>query len=195
MKSRVVLLGLVMIASLPACSNRSGSSAGKPSTQNQNQDQSQNAKDIKLSSTAFKDGEAIPSQYTCDGVNVSPPLEWSGVPKSAKTVAIIADDPDAPAGTWVHWVLYNLPGENIGMVENLPAIDNLKAGGFQGKNDFEKIGYGGPCPPSGTHRYFFKIYALDIDLPLKAGATKVEVDKAMAGHVVAQGQLMGTYRR
>ena len=195
MKSRVVLLGLVMIASLPACSNRSGSSAGKPSTQNQNQDQSQNAKDIKLSSTAFKDGEAIPSQYTCDGVNVSPPLEWSGVPKSAKTVAIIADDPDAPAGTWVHWVLYNLPGENIGMVENLPATDNLKAGGFQGKNDFEKIGYGGPCPPSGTHRYFFKIYALDIDLPLKAGATKVEVDKAMAGHVVAQGQLMGTYRR
>ena len=195
MKSKVVLLGLVMIASLPACSNRSGSSAGKPSTQNQNQDQSQNAKDIKLSSTAFKDGEAIPSQYTCDGVNVSPPLEWSGVPKSAKTVAIIADDPDAPAGTWVHWVLYNLPGENIGMVENLPATDNLKAGGFQGKNDFEKIGYGGPCPPSGTHRYFFKIYALDIDLPLKAGATKVEVDKAMAGHVVAQAQLMGTYRR
>ena len=175
MKSKVVLLGLVMIASLPACSNRSGSSAGKPSTQNQNQDQSQNAKDIKLSSTAFKDGEPIPRQYTCDGVNVSPPLEWSGVPKSAKTVAIIAEDPDAPAGTWVHWVLYNLPAENIGMVENLPATDNLKAGAFRGKNDFEKIAYGGPCPPSGTHRYFFKIYALDIDLPLKAGATRVEV--------------------
>ena len=195
MKSKVVLLGLVMIASLPACSNRSGSSAGKPSTQNQNQDQSQNAKDIKLSSTAFKDGEPIPRQYTCDGVNVSPPLEWSGVPKSAKTVAIIADDPDAPAGTWVHWVLYNLPAENIGMVENLPATDNLKAGGFQGKNDFEKIGYGGPCPPSGTHRYFFKTYALDVELPLKAGATKAELEKAMEGHIVGQAQLMGTYRR
>jgi len=150
---------------------------------------------IKLTSTAFKEGEPVPRQYTCDGVNVSPPLEWSGVPKSAKTIAFIADDPDAPAGTWVHWVLYNLPSDNIGMVENLPATENLKAGGFQGKNDFGKIGYGGPCPPSGTHRYFFKIYALDSELPLKAGATKAEVEKAMEGHVVAQGQLMGTYKK
>ena len=150
---------------------------------------------IKLTSTAFKEGEPIPRQYTCNGVNVSPSLEWSGVPKSAKTVVIIADDPDAPAGAWVHWVLYNLPADNIGMVENLPATDELKAGGFQGKNDFGKIGYGGPCPPSGMHRYFFKIYALDSELPLKAGATKAEVEKAMEGHVVAQGQLMGTYRR
>ena len=150
---------------------------------------------IKLTSTAFKEGEPIPRQYTCDGVNVSPSLEWSGVPKSAKTLVIIADDPDAPAGTWVHWVLYNLPADNIGMVENLPATDELRAGGFQGKNDFGKIGYGGPCPPSGTHRYFFKIYALDNELPLKAGATKAEVEKAMEGHVVAQGQLMGTYRK
>ena len=150
---------------------------------------------ITLTSAAFKEGQPIPRQYTCDGVNVSPPLEWSGVPKTARTVTIIADDPDAPSGTWVHWVLYNLPAENIGMVENLPATENLKAGGFQGKNDFEKIGYGGPCPPSGTHRYFFKIYALDSELPLKAGATKAEVEKAMEGHVVAQGQLMGTYRK
>lgn len=195
MKSKVVLLGLIMIASLLACSNRSGSSAGKPTTQNQNQDQSQNAKEIKLTSTAFKEGEPIPRQYTCNGVNVSPPLEWSGVPKSARTLVIIADDPDAPSGTWVHWVLYNLPADNIGMVENLPATDELRAGGFQGKNDFGKTGYGGPCPPSGTHRYFFKIYALDSELPLKAGATKAEVEKAMEGHVVAQGQLMGTYRK
>ena len=148
---------------------------------------------IKLTSTAFKEGEPIPRQYTCDGVNVSPSLEWSGVPKSAKTLVIFADDPDAPAGAWVHWVLYNLPADNIGMVENLPATDELRAGGFQGKNDFGKIGYGGPCPPSGTHRYFFKIYALDSELPLKASATKAEVEKAMEGHVVAQGQLMGTY--
>ena len=151
--------------------------------------------EIKLTSTAFKEGQAIPRTYTCDGVNVSPPLEWNGVPKTAKNVAIIADDPDAPAGTWVHWVLYNLPAENIGVVENMPATENLAAGGFQGKNDFEKIGYGGPCPPSGTHRYFFKIYALDSELPLKAGATKAELMKAMEGHVVLQGQLMGTYRR
>jgi hypothetical protein len=151
--------------------------------------------EIKLTSTAFKEGQAIPRTYTCDGVNISPPLEWSGVPKTAKTIAIIADDPDAPAGTWVHWVLYNLPAENIGFVENLPATEKLVAGGFQGKNDFDKIGYGGPCPPSGTHRYFFKIYALDSELPLKAGATKAETLKAMEGHVVAQGQLMGTYQR
>ena len=117
------------------------------------------------------------------------------MPKGAKSIAIIADDPDAPGGMWVHWVLYNLPADNIGLVENLPASEKLVAGGYQGKNDFEKIGYGGPCPPSGTHRYFFKIYALDADLSLKGGATKAEVEKAMAGHIVAQAQLMGTYRR
>ena len=151
--------------------------------------------EIKLTSSAFKEGEAIPRQYTCDGIDISPPLEWTGVPKSAKTIALIADDPDAPSGTFVHWVLYNLPAENIGLVENVPATDNVKGGGLQGKNGFEKIGYGGPCPPSGTHRYFFKIYALDNELPLKAGATKAEVEKAMQGHIVAQGQLMGTYSR
>lgn len=151
--------------------------------------------EIKLTSAAFKEGQPIPRQYTCDGVNVSPPLEWSGAPKAAKTIAIVVDDPDAPAGTWVHWVLYNLPAENIGLVENVPATETLKAGAFQGKNDFEKIGYGGPCPPSGTHRYFFKIYAVDGELPVKAGATKAELEKAMEGHVVSQGQLMGTYQR
>jgi Raf kinase inhibitor-like YbhB/YbcL family protein len=151
--------------------------------------------EIKLISAAFKEGQPIPRQYTCDGVNVSPPLEWSGAPASAKTIAIIADDPDAPSGTWVHWVLYNLPAANIGLVENLPATEKLQAGGFQGTTDFGKVGYGGPCPPSGTHRYFFKVYALDAELPLKAGATKAEVEKAMSGHIVLQGQLMGTYRR
>src|SRR5437016_8806149 len=150
---------------------------------------------MKLTSTAFKEGEPIPRAYTCDGPNVSPALEWSGVPKSAKTLAIICDDPDAPSGTWVHWALYDLPAENIGLVENMPATESLRAGGFQGKNDFEKIGYGGPCPPSGTHRYFFKIYALDVELPLKPGATKADLEKAMEGHIVGQAQLMGTYRR
>ena len=155
----------------------------------------EDSRQLTVTSRAFKEGEAIPRQYTCDGINISPPLEWSGVPKTAKTIAIIADDPDAPAGTWVHWVLYNLPADNIGLVENLPSTENLKAGGFQGKNDFGKIGYGGPCPPSGTHRYFFKVYAVDTELPLKAGATKAEVEKAMEGHVLAQAQLMGSYGR
>jgi len=151
--------------------------------------------EIKLTSAAFKDGQPIPPAYTCDGVNISPPLEWSGVPKAAKTIAIVCDDPDAPGGAWVHWLLYNLPADHIGLVENVPATENLKAGGFQGKNDFGKVGYGGPCPPSGTHRYFFRIYVLDSELPLKAGATKADLEKAMEGHIVAQGQLMGTYSR
>jgi len=150
---------------------------------------------FKLTSNTFKEGQPIPRQYTCDGVNVSPGLEWTGVPKTSKTIAIIADDPDAPSGTFTHWVLYNLSSETMGMVENLPTTGNLKAGGQQGENDFQQIGYGGPCPPSGTHRYFFKIYALDDELPLKAGAKRAEVEKAMEGHIVGQAQLMGTYKR
>jgi len=173
--------------------------AKSPSTPTQNSTANQSAQTIpagiKLSSSAFAEGQAIPRAYTCDGINISPPLEWTGVPKSAKTITIIADDPDAPAGTWVHWVIYNLPADTIGMVENLPSTEDVKGGGLQGKNDFEKIGYGGPCPPSGTHRYFFRIYALDNELPLKAGATKAEVEKASAGHILAQAQLMGTYRK
>jgi len=150
---------------------------------------------FKLTSTAFKEGQPIPRQHTCDGVDVSPALEWSGAPPSAKTFALICDDPDAPSGTWVHWVLYNLPGDRIGLVENVPATEKVPGDGLQGTNDFQKIGYGGPCPPSGTHHYFFKLYALDGELSLKGGATKAEVLKAMEGQIVAQTQLMGTYRR
>ena len=151
--------------------------------------------EINVTSTAFKEGQPIPKQYTCDGVNISPPLEWSGVTKTAKTIAIICDDPDAPVGTWVHWVLYNLPADKIGLIENTPATETLPGGGVQGTNDFKKIGYGGPCPPSGTHRYFFKLYALDAELSLKSGATKADLEKAMEGHLVSQGQLMGRYSR
>jgi len=150
--------------------------------------------EIKLTSTAFKEGEAIPRGYTCDGANVSPPLEWTGIPKTAKTIALIADDPDAPSGTFVHWVLYNLPADGLGLIENTPQTETLNGGGTQGKNGFEKVGYGGPCPPSGTHRYFFKLYALDAELPLKPGASKDEVETAMQGHIVGQAQLMGTYK-
>ena len=190
MRAKLVVLTLIISISV-ACGNRSQSksptSVAETATPNKNE--------IKVTSVAFQEGQAIPRQYTCDGINVSPPLEWSGVPKSAKTIAIIADDPDAPAGTWVHWVLYNLPADNIGVVENVPSTETLKAGGFQGKNDFGKIGYGGPCPPSGAHRYFFKVYALDNELPLTAAATKAELENAMSGHIVLQGQLIGTYRR
>jgi len=148
-----------------------------------------------LTSTTFKEGQPIPRQYTCDGVNVSPSLEWTAVPKTAKTIAIIVDDPDAASGTFTHWVLYNLSSETMGMVENAPTTETLKGGGQQGENDFEKIGYGGPCPPSGTHRYFFKIYAVDDELALKPGAKKADVEKALEGHIVGQAQLMGTYKR
>jgi Raf kinase inhibitor-like YbhB/YbcL family protein len=192
MKSTSIIISLALCFLLfPGCAGRQQQVAQPPATSTPKEDKAE----IKLTSVAFKEGQSIPRTYTCDGVNISPPLEWSGVPKTATTVAIVADDPDAPAGTWVHWVLYNLPADNIGVVENVPATENLKAGGFQGKNDFGKFGYGGPCPPSGTHRYFFKIYALDSELPLKAGATKAEVMKAMEGHIVLQGQLTGTYRR
>ena len=190
-KSSAVLSVAVLALLLIGCASQPQPVAQQPATNKPKE----NDRVVKLTSTAFQEGQPIPATYTCKGVNISPPLEWSGVPKAAKTIAIIADDPDAPSGTWVHWVLYNLPADNIGLVESLPPTESLKAGGFQGKNDFGKIGYGGPCPPSGTHRYFFKIYALDAELPLKAGATKAEVEKAMAGHVLAQAQLMGTYGR
>jgi Raf kinase inhibitor-like YbhB/YbcL family protein len=189
MRSRIVISGFLLLVFL-SCANRQQPIAPAPTNT-----PPEKKVEIKLTSSAFKEGEAIPRQYTCDGVNVSPPLEWSGMPKTAKTIAIIADDPDAPAGTWVHWVLYNLPAENIGLIENLPASENLRAGGFQGKNNFGNIGYGGPCPPTGSHRYFFKIYAVDSELPLKAGATKAELEKALEGHIVGQAQLMGMYAR
>ena len=150
---------------------------------------------LKLTSTAFEEGGMIPSQYTCDGQNVSPPLAWSGVPEGTKTLALIADDPDAPRGTWVHWVVYQIPATERGLPENVPARETLDSGARQGKNDFKNTAYGGPCPPSGTHRYFFKLYALDSSLDLHPGATKDQLLKAAEGHVLAQGQLIGRYQR
>lgn len=138
----------------------------------------------------------IPRPYTCDGPNVSPSLKWENVPATAKTLALIADDPDAPNKTWVHWVLYNLPADVKGLVENAPKQSALAGGaGLQGKNDFGQFGYDGPCPPNGTHRYYFKLYALDAELALEPGATKDELLKAMEGHIVAEGQLMGKYQK
>ncbi len=151
--------------------------------------------EIKITSAAFVEGGMIPRKYTCDGEDISPPLAWTGVPDGSKTIALISDDPDAPMGTWVHWVLFNLPATEKGLSGAVPPDKELKNGAKQGRNDFRRIGYGGPCPPGGTHRYFFKVYALDAVLNLPAGATKAELLKAMEGHILAQGQLMGKYRR
>jgi hypothetical protein len=151
--------------------------------------------DLELKSTVFDNGGKIPDKFTCDGPDVSPALEWGSVPEECKTLAIICDDPDAPMGTWVHWVIYNIPAETEGLEEGVPADEFLPNGSVQGTNDFRRIGYGGPCPPGGTHRYYFKIYALDSELNLKPGATKAQVLEAMEGHILAQGQLMGRYSR
>lgn len=151
--------------------------------------------DIKITSNAFKEGEMIPRKYTCDGDDISPPLEWSGIPSGTKSIAIISDDPDAPMGTWVHWVIFDIPPDVKGLSEGVPKDKILKDGSRQGINDSHKIGYDGPCPPGGTHRYCFKVYALDKGLSLSAGATKKDLVKAVEGHVLAQGQLMGRYKR
>jgi hypothetical protein len=151
--------------------------------------------EIKMKSLAFVPGGKIPGKYTCDGMDISPPVSWTSGPEGTKTFALICDDPDAPMGTWVHWVLFNLPADITEFRENVPPEKKLENGAKQGMNDFRKIGYGGPCPPGGTHRYFFKLYALDTEINLEAGATKAELLKAMEGHILAEGQLLGRYER
>lgn len=151
--------------------------------------------EIKITSPAFEEGGLIPEKYTCDGMDVSPPLAWTSVPEDTKTFALICDDPDAPMGTWVHWILFNLPAHVMELPENIIPEKNLETGARQGMNDFHKIGYGGPCPPGGTHRYFFKLYALDTEVNLEAGATKSQLLQAMEGHILAEAQLIGKYSR
>jgi Raf kinase inhibitor-like YbhB/YbcL family protein len=150
--------------------------------------------EMKVTSPAFQEGGMIPPQYTCTGANISPPLAWNSVPEKTKSLALIADDPDAPGKTWVHWIAFNLPASARELPENVPAQESLN-GGKQGTNDFKKVGYGGPCPPSGTHHYYFKLYALDTDLTLDSSATKDQLLKAMEGHVLGEGQLMGQYQK
>jgi Raf kinase inhibitor-like YbhB/YbcL family protein len=151
---------------------------------------------ITLKSPAFHDGEAIPKEHTGDGADKSPPLEWTDPPGGTKTLALICDDPDAPRGTWVHWVLFNLPADARKEEAGVLSKETLDNGARQGKNDFGKIGYGGPAPPKGKpHRYFFKLYALDTTLDLPAGTSKAQLVDAMKGHTLAEGQLMGTYKR
>jgi hypothetical protein len=166
----------VVISSLLAI-NASSHSAGKTMK-------------LDVSSSAFSEGQFIPEKHTCDGGNVSPPIQWSGPPANAKSIAIICEDPDAPSGTFTHWVLYDLPGTTKGLTER------LSGGGKDGVNGFGKKGYGGPCPPPGrAHRYFFRVYALDTQSLGHAGSSKEDVTAGMQGHILAQGELMGRYKR
>lgn len=150
---------------------------------------------MELSSAAFRNGAPIPKQYTCDGPNISPPLQWSGIPESSKSLALLVDDPDAPRGNWVHWILFNIPANTAALPENIRKTGTIPNGARQGVNDFREIGYGGPCPPGGKHRYFFRLYALDTALSTDPGATRAQFERAIQGHVVSEAQLMGTYQR
>lgn len=176
----IILAGLAALCAIAAGASAAGAPAAQPTKGN-----------MQLTSTAFESGKPIPTKYACEGVDVSPALSWSQAPSNTKSFVLIVDDPDAPSGTWVHWVIYGLPGTATGVAENAPP-----QGARQGVNDFHRLGYRGPCPPAGkAHRYFFKLYALDTELGLKPGATKNEVERAMENHVVGQAELMGTYQR
>jgi hypothetical protein len=146
--------------------------------------------ELRISSPAFPHNGMIPSKFTCDGANVNPTLSIANIPEKTRTLALIVDDPDAPAGTWVHWVVWNIGAGTKEIPEG-----SVPQGAIQGKNDFGKQGYGGPCPPSGTHRYYFKLYALDATLGLKSGAAKAQTEEAMEGHVLTRAEMIGLYRR
>ena len=151
---------------------------------------------LTLASAAFRDGQPIPVRHTCDGENHSPPLGWTGVPVGTRAFALLCDDPDAPRGTWVHWVLWNLPSDAVELGDGVPPRPELPSGARQGLNDSGDMGYGGPCPaPGRPHRYFFRLYALDSSLNLDPGASRPELEAAMEGHVLARAITMGTYGR
>lgn len=179
-------LPLVLPALFSSCVQQSPSEKVQ-SSGIQSIEKSAGATSLQVTSTAFSTGGMIPSQYTCDGANVNPPLDIQGIPEQAKSLALIVDDPDAPSGTWVHWVVWNIPVTEF--------IEENTVPGKEGLNDFKKHHYGGPCPPSGTHRYFFKVYALDALLDLPDNTKKAGLEKAMEGHIVASGELMGVYKR
>lgn len=151
---------------------------------------------ISILADAFRDGDTIPAEYSCDGRDVSPMLSWGGIPAGTKSIALIMDDPDAPRGTFVHWVFFNIPAETQKLPKAIPKNQTLSDGSRQGMTDFGWVGYSGPCPPPGKpHRYYFKVYALDTKLELPPGASKAELEKAMKGHILAKGELMGKYGR
>jgi Raf kinase inhibitor-like YbhB/YbcL family protein len=179
----MVILLIAGASSMVAQQANSASSGGASTT-------------FALTSPAFAAGAEIPRQYTCKGADTSPALAWSGAPANTASFALIVDDPDAPHGTWVHWVLWNLPASVHSLPEGVPKRDQLDDGSRQGRNSNQKVGYSGPCPPSGqTHRYFFRLYALDGKLDLAAGAGRSDLDTAMKGHVLAQTEYMGSFHK
>ena len=150
---------------------------------------------FSVTSDTFRPGTLIPARYTCDGENISPPLTWAGAPEGTESFALIFEDPDAPSKTWVHWVLFNLPANQTGLRERIQNIRSFPNGAIHGVNDFQAIGYRGPCPPGGTHRYYLKLYALDSELDLDAGATRDQLLDSMEGHILANTEIMGRYKR
>lgn len=149
-----------------------------------------------LTTAAFPEGGTIPKKYTCDGADLSPALKWANPPEGTKSFALIVDDPDAPVGTWTHWIAWNIPASSTGIPEGVPKSESLPDGTRQGKNDFKRFGYGGPCPPPGKpHRYFFKLHALGTKLNLDAAMTRSDLELAMKNHVLAEARLMGKYGR
>jgi Raf kinase inhibitor-like YbhB/YbcL family protein len=185
------LFSIFMLSSLLALSAACGNSAMRSDPRT-----APSASGFQLRSDAFKEGETIPAQFTCEGADISPPLEWANVPNGTRSFALIMEDPDAPAGVWTHWVVFNLPAGMKLMDANLPKRPNLPGGGLQGTNSFGRTGYGGPCPPPGNaHRYYIHLYALDSTLNLQPGAQKEEVLAAMKGHILGEAQLMGRFKR
>jgi Raf kinase inhibitor-like YbhB/YbcL family protein len=177
----ICLLGL--LAALSACQ---GTQAGKGAT----------GAELQVESSAFEAEGTIPQRHTCDGDDVSPPLSWSEAPPGTKSLVLICDDPDAPLRTWVHWVLFNLPPTARSLTEHVPAVEVVEGVGTHGTNSWGRFGYGGPCPPKGpAHHYYFRLYALDEPLELEAGASRQDVERAMEGHILGQGQLVGLYGR
>ena len=187
MRQQVLAVGAVLLVG--------GAIAACDATRTANLSPPQGSEPIQLTSTAFASGALMPAQQTCDGKDLSPDLTWQGIPAETQSIVIVAEDPDAPFKPFTHWVLYDLPPKTRQLPAGLPPQPFVTLGGGHGKNDFGRYGYGGPCPPNGTHRYVFKLYALDKLLDLPAGATKAEVLAAIAGHVKATGELMGTYTR
>jgi Raf kinase inhibitor-like YbhB/YbcL family protein len=196
-RAPLILLCALLISSLCSRPGAAGqANAPVPAHSGHYEIQGGRAMAFALHSTAYSNGGEIPRRYACDGANLSPALNWEGVPAGTHSLALIADDPDAPAGTWTHWILWNIPAQAAALHEGLPQAELLDNGARQGRNDFRRIGYGGPCPPPGKpHRYFFKLYALDLRLDVKPGAGRSELEAAMKQHILSRAELMGTYRR
>jgi len=186
---RLSVAALIIWLTLTACAGR-----GTPTLSVSGPEGGQ-ATPIELTSNAFRHGEPIPRKYTCNGEDISPPLRWSDPPQDTRSFALVADDPDAPVGTWVHWVLFNLPAQARELPEDISTNANLADGSRHGRNGWGRLGYGGPCPPRGTHRYVFKLYALDAVLDLAAASSKEQLLQAMEGHIIGYTELVGTYTR